>query len=822
MKILIRILTLFWIVFIGVNHPVYAKKKKPKHSKIVSSRYNKKHKTTKKSHHKSSGKKAKHKPRKIYANNHPKPRDPLAHPVYAFQGDSTSDWITLYSNGKSDFDIVCDAEDTSSEKMAELFQTEITKSGNTQLPIMSDVYPGKHHVFIQINYSSLQGLSVFSLGENGFYIGERLGDIYIVSRAEKGMEFAIRYFMEQYAKCAYYTYDAFSRPFIPSLKIQIKQEIQIPAFSYREVYIGEAFRPGYASWNKLNQNAEGDFRNHPGWGLWVHTMHRLLSPELYFKTHPEYFALRNGKRLPDQLCLSQPDVLEITIASLQKEMEKNPDALYWSVSQMDNYNYCECDKCHQIDSIEESHSGSLIQFINQVAKAFPAKIISTLAYQYSRKAPKNTRPRINVNIMLCTIECNRAKPIESDTSQGSFYNDLKDWSLFTHNILIWDYVTNFRHLVLPYPNWQVLQSNLQFFHRFGVRMIFEQGFSKISGEMQPLRAYLLAKWCWNPNYNSDSLINVFLQAYYGKAANYVLDYIRAQTQNLNASKQNLNLYEPPSVYKKGYLSPNALKQYENILLQAKQVVQNDSVLSHRVDMIFQSLRYAKIEISKACMKSPDGCYEWDKNGNPTVKKEIQECLNLFCKNNKLFGPVMLHEAGQSPENYCINTQNYFDSAYVKHKLISKPVTFSQNPDKAYALEGPGCINDGFCGPNEYHSFWQGWWGKDLEAVFELNGGDTLQTFRFRFLDDNEAWIMAPSKVIIYVSNDGKKFKQLTQYLNPNAGQKMNKHIEDWEIKLDKAQYFKYLKIKAENIGKLPVWRGVDGNSWLFCDEIIAN
>ena len=79
------------------------------------------------------------------------------------------------------------------------------------------------------------------------------------------------------------------------------------------------------------------------------------------------------------------------------------------MSQNDNTSYCQCDACKKVIAEEGSPSGPIIRFVNEVAKRFPDKIISTLAYQYSRQAPKITKPADNVQIMLCTIELNRCK-----------------------------------------------------------------------------------------------------------------------------------------------------------------------------------------------------------------------------------------------------------------------------------------------------------------------------------------------------------------------------------------------------------------------------
>src|SRR5690606_374907 len=113
-----------------------------------------------------------------------------------------------------------------------------------------------------------------------------------------------------------------------------------------------------------------------------------------------------------QLCLTNPDVLEIVCRNLQAAIDRNPEALYWSVSQNDNVNYCRCDKCAELDKkyaafapeekMYSTHGGSgypalgmgsLLSFVNQVADRFPDKIIYTLAYQYSRVPPKGIVPR---------------------------------------------------------------------------------------------------------------------------------------------------------------------------------------------------------------------------------------------------------------------------------------------------------------------------------------------------------------------------------------------------------------------------------------------
>ena len=108
-----------------------------------------------------------------------------------------------------------------------------------------------------------------------------------------------------------------------------------------------------------------------------------------------------------------------------------------SVSQNDGNNtYCQCEACKAVDEYEESPSGNLIRFLNKLAKRFPDKQFSTLAYLYSMHPPKHARPLPNVNIMLCDIDCKREVPLTDNTSGRDFMRALVGWSRFSDNIFV--------------------------------------------------------------------------------------------------------------------------------------------------------------------------------------------------------------------------------------------------------------------------------------------------------------------------------------------------------------------------------------------------
>ena len=128
-------------------------------------------------------------------------------------------------------------------------------------------------------------------------------------------------------------------------------------------------------------------------------------------------------------------MFDVLVTDLRKRINENPKAKYWSVSQNDNDKYCQCGPCTKLNKkYGNVPSGSIVWFTNKVAREFPDKIISTLAYWYTRVAPKNIEIEPNVNIMLCNIESTREKPV-FDTDPA-FTKDLQDWGKMSKDILI--------------------------------------------------------------------------------------------------------------------------------------------------------------------------------------------------------------------------------------------------------------------------------------------------------------------------------------------------------------------------------------------------
>lgn len=269
-----------------------------------------------------------------------------------------------------------------------------------------------------------------------------------------------------------------------------------------------------------------------------HTFGKLVPASRYFGDHPEYFSFFKGKRqnFHSQLCLTNPEVFEIVLAGVIERIEANKAAgrkvKYYGVSQDDWNGYCECPDCAAIDEREGSHAGCIIWFVNKIAEAvekkYPDVVISTLAYMYSRVPPKTIRPRGNVQVVLCTIECDMTKPTETsrNSENAAFRENLLKWKDLCDDLYLWDYIANWRASPSPQPNLRAMAKNIRFFRDAGVKSLYQEGIFCPSANFSELKGWLSAKLMWKADRPVAPLIAEFVNAYYGKAAPSVLKYIR--------------------------------------------------------------------------------------------------------------------------------------------------------------------------------------------------------------------------------------------------------------------------------------------------------
>ncbi len=717
--------------------------------------------------------------------------------------------IELVRNGTSEYSILLLPSASSVDSQAAFtLQKYLEKISDASLPIR---LPAENDQKPYILIGRIDAAGV--LEEDGFIIRTFYPNIWIAGGTEKGTLYGVFSFLETYLGCRKYSPTV---EVIPTRKTILLDDdindLQVPRIKFRDAYY---YDPDYMAWQKLDSHSDM-------FGMYVHTFRQFIPPEKYFAEHPEYFTMTKAGRISDaQLCLTNPDVFRIIVDELKTRIQENPLKQYWSVSQNDTYSPCECDACRLIDSAEGSPSGSLLEFVNRVADQFPDRTISTLAYQYTRSVPRTIVPRKNVNIMLCSIECNRSKSLLTDPSSASFRKDVEDWARLTDNIYLWDYVVQFRNLISPFPNLRVLQPNIQYFAANGIKAIFEQGSGGTLSEFKELRTYIIAKLLWNPDLNTDSLMNDFLSGYYGASAPYIRSYIERMHDALEASGEDLLIYGYPFPSKNGYLSADNMDNYIAYFDLAENAVKDSPDILRRVHAARLPLQFALLEQSKIYGTGDRGCFIQDSTGSWNVKPSVINMLELFVKRCNELGYSAIEEMGTKPDQYYAVTKKYFESGIKNHLASGKSILMKSPPSPKYHNGDASALTNSLRGWDDYHMHWVGYEGEMMEGTIDLGAVREIHSITTNFLQDINSWIFLPLEVEYAISDDGLQYRIVAQLKNIIPDKQSGAFVEPFRVDLDHLET-RYIRIRASNMNICPDWhKGAGGLAWIFADEIVV-
>lgn len=507
--------------------------------------------------------------------------------------------ITLVENGRTNYRIVlAEGSSPSEHRAAAELNDHIRKISGATIPIV----PEKTGPSILIGSRYLPKEELATLGDEGFVIRTKGDDLIIAGGRLRGTMYGVYSFLEDTLGCRWYSADVSKIPQMKTIKIPEMDVKEIPAFEYRDPYFTEAWNKNWAARNRTNGFGTQLDRSTGGklrYGKFVHTFEQLVPPSEYFETHPEYFSLVNGERLRvrSQLCLTNPDVLKIATETLLGWIRKDPEAKIWSVSQNDWGNNCQCENCKAIDEEEGSPSGSMLRFVNavaaEVAKEFPNVLIDTLAYQYTEKPCKITKPLENVRVRLCPIGACQAHPYEKCPKNESVVANLKAWSQITDQLYIWHYNTSFPHYLIPFPDFEELGADADMYLRHGVKGIFWQGdYSRGGGASDAeLRSWILAKLSWNPKRDWSALMDDFLAGYYGAAAPYYRQYMDMLHKEVREKDIHFNCGLNP---KSSLFSPEIIAESVRLFDLAEKAVANSPDELKRIKKARLGIEYLQI------------------------------------------------------------------------------------------------------------------------------------------------------------------------------------------------------------------------------------
>lgn len=504
------------------------------------------------------------------------------------------------------YNLIYSAAATEGERDAlEVFVELIHDAAGYELPAFTDDAPptAREIVIGRTNRDSARVAAArAAIRNDGFAILMDGARLYVTGNLPRGCVYGLYTFLEDYVGARFYsdTYMTLHDGEVKDIPADLYR-VESPYFFSRDTYWYHILHPRRPTRMNIRNALKSNHWDMPDLGGGV----TYAGPFV----HSIWDVTETRHEVGSQPCLTDEAIYRTAIRNVRKRLRENPNATIISVSQNDTYPGqvgCQCERCKAIDDREGTPMGSLLTFVNRIAddirEDFPHVYVDTLAYRYTRKAPKTIKPRDNVIIRLCSIECCFCHPLDDPDCPHNveFKRDMEEWAAICDNLYVWDYTTDFLCYLGPFPNFAVLQRNVRFFKDHHVIGMFEQGnYQSLSGEFGELRGYLLAKLLWDPDMTEEAyyaLMDEFLRDYYGAGWMYVREYIDATSRK--AAERHLFIYDVPNrIFPFGESEKAAEVAFAEYLLglwnQALAAAETEEHHAHVAQSSVQALYYAE-------------------------------------------------------------------------------------------------------------------------------------------------------------------------------------------------------------------------------------
>lgn len=573
--------------------------------------------------------------------------------------------LTLINNGASEYVILLSPQaDNTQQAIAKELAEHLQQSTQATLEIkQGNADTTKKEIRLeQVNHhpkvpKNPQGYRIFSEGD----------DLIIQSHSTRGLLYGIYAFLEQHVGYRWFAPEETLTPQHKTLQVSIKDSSDSPRFSYRDIYAKDTYtQQPWAMRLRLNTGTlDAAHMDQPHTylpGYSVHTFAKLVPAQTYFETHPEYYGLVKGKRAARLLCLSNPEVFNIALATVKRDIQHTKERpRIVSISQNDCGGYCECQECQRIIAEEGGGTGLLMRFINKMDEALKGEqiIIHSLAYHDTDSPPTKTKPNPDIIIQLCPIgicyghlpgKCSHSGP----EGNIAFDKKLKGWANIHPNLWIWSYHINFSHSLQPFPNIHTLAPYIRYFANNNTQGIFAQSdMGNDSAALSKLRHYIIAQLLWNPQKDEKALIKEFVTHYYKESASEMIEYI-ALLENLMMARPNVHswIFDEPNTY---MFSNDFIASSKAIFLKALEKAKDTPTTLARIKTEYLSIQYLILSL-------------WTEQDTMHSPEQILDMLDDFEKSLKNYNITHISEhdwEGKTKLNFLATVKNKAQDAINK-------------------------------------------------------------------------------------------------------------------------------------------------------------
>ena len=378
-----------------------------------------------------------------------------------------------------------------------------------------------------------------NVGFDGFIIKSVDDGVLIAGRTDRGTANGVYHFAEHVLGVRWLTLEEDEPTYpqtttidVPKLDMTVKPDFEWRGqyYTININYLPKKHMENHALWSVFNRL----------WGIDGNMAHIFFGfvPDSLFDTHPEYFALIDGKRTKGrvnvQRCLSNPDVLQLAIDYSADFLARHPEQRFASLSGNDGGGWCECDNCAATGPTQAHRS---FAFANAVAEALeerlPNRGICVIAYQGTIEPPLDMKLHPNVVPWLCPMGKCRVHSIHSDCPDAVAKRRIvRGWQKLAGRFYWYPYLYGG-----PFTGPAVLTmaEEMRFMRDHGCR----GGFREHTAGPQTnwaLLNWMEVKLQWDVDQDPVRLRRQFIEGYYGQlcadAVEQVYDQVETELRNM--------------------------------------------------------------------------------------------------------------------------------------------------------------------------------------------------------------------------------------------------------------------------------------------------
>ena len=320
-------------------------------------------------------------------------------------------------------------------------------------------------------------------------------------------------------------------------------------------------------------------------GMWRQTAghnFELFFPDdpEFLREHPDWFGMRNGKRVPhhatgSQFCWSNPEAQEYFADQVEAFVEQRPELDILGLYGIDVGRTCQCPKC-----LKSTPSDNLMKLMNVVTERLgesaPDVRVETIAgYKHSDKRPQKetAHPRLRAQWAAW------GRPVTGSYADQYLSNvSLRNWAnVYPGRLTAYQYYSD--HFAGPWmaaPYARQIEGDRKILKKLGVTGVLNLVYPDGYWWRQTLNGNLAGRALYDPSIDPMALLSDYAQTYYGAAGPSMAAYYEDWAENPRLAVATKSRTQPEH-------RARLREQREKWLTPAAQAVANDRLLTHRVE-----------------------------------------------------------------------------------------------------------------------------------------------------------------------------------------------------------------------------------------------